>query len=577
MEAIALPERHARQFVPADFTVTTWAAVQPLYDQLLAWAPTTYHDYLDWLAACDELQAVLQEDLGWRYIRMSRATDDGEARAAYAYFLEHISPKAQPLDQALRKRLYESPFRQKLDPERYGILLRSVGTALALYRDENVPLLAELGVKAQQYGAITGTMTVAHEGQTLTLQQAARLLERPDRSLRERIWRAIGDRRLADADRLDGLFSELLELRGRVAHNAGFASYTDYKFQELGRFDYGREACLAFHEAIAEAVVPFVDELYRHRQARLGVAELRPWDLAVDLLGERPLEPFDTPETLVAHTQALLAKLDPELGAALPTLAAMGHLDLGSRVGKAPGGYNYPLYETGVSFIFMNAVGSQRDVTTLVHETGHAVHSLVTRDLPYLQDKDTPSEVAELASMSLELLSMDGWGRFYPDPADLRRAQLQEIVGTVTILPWIATIDAFQFWLYDHPGHTPAERKAAWLEIYGRFAGQVVRRDGLEAYEAYLWQRQLHLYEVPFYYIEYGIAQLGALQIWRRYLTEDPRTAVEDYLAALRLGYTQPIGAVYGRAGVRFDFSGPLLQELMAFVRQEITVRGYFA
>ncbi len=256
------------------------------------------------------------------------------------------------------------------------------------------------------------------------------------------------------------------------------------------------------------------------------------------------------------------------------TLDNLGHLDLGSRVGKAPGGYNYPLHETGVPFIFMNAVGTQSDLTTMVHECGHAIHSILTRDLPLGSFKNVPSEIAELASMGSELITMDHWDQFYHDSQELRRARIQQILRSITILPWIATVDAFQTWIYDHPTHTRAERQAQWLALHARFFGETVDWTGLDAQRAYQWHRQLHIFEVPFYYIEYGIAQLGALQVWQNY-KRDPQAGLSNFLRGLSLGYTRPIGQVYEAAGVRFDFSPAMLRSLVQFVREQLHAEGF--
>lgn len=562
-------------FLPAGFQVTDWPRVQPWFQRLGDWEIEEVSELLSWFAAVNELQSVLQEELGWRYIRMTCQTDNSAAAQAYKDYLEQIAPNVLPWEHQLQEKLLAAPSHQELDPERFRIILRACENQVTLFRTDNVPLFSQIGVTAQQYSTRVGAMTVLLDGQTLTLPQAAKYLEDPDRSLRETAWHRIAERRQQEAIELDNLFEELLTLRQQLAQNAGFETYTDFRFRELGRFDFGRAECLAFHRAIEEAVVPFVDSLHRLRARQLGVDTLRPWDLAVDYRGSDPLLPFATADELLAKATSLLSDLHPVIGDSLPTLARMGHLDLASRVGKAPGGYNYPLHETGVPFIFMNAVGTQRDLTTLIHEAGHALHSLLTRELPYVQDRDTPSEVAELASMSLELLSMEGWSRFYPDPVQERRAQLQQIVETISLLPWIATVDAFQFWLYDHPGHTQAQRKAAWLDTYRRFRGSIVDYSGLEAHEAYHWQRQLHLYEVPFYYIEYGIAQLGALQVWRNYLA-DRSAGVEGYLRALRLGYTVPVQEVYAAAQISFDFGSGMLTDLMDFVQKQLSDRGFF-
>ncbi|RYF76090.1 MAG: M3 family oligoendopeptidase, partial [Cytophagaceae bacterium] len=370
-------------------------------------------------------------------------------------------------------------------------------------------------------------------------------------------------------------------LRQQIAGNAGFANFRDYMFAALGRFDYTPADCFTFHESVAETVVPLLNEQAADRLAKLqhtdsSVQTLRPWDTKVDPEGNPPLVPFANAADLVDKTIRCFDRLDTtgELGNYLRIMRKMGHLDLDSRKGKAPGGYNYPLEEIGVPFIFMNATSSLRDLVTMVHEGGHAVHSFLTRELTLKAYRNPPMEVAELASMSMELMSMDHWDVFFDNPDELRRARLAHLESIIETLPWVATVDQFQHWLYGTPPesgsiHTTAERRAAWVRTYDRFADSVTDWTGLDHYKEYVWQKQLHLYEVPFYYIEYGIAQLGAIGVWRNY-RQHAESGLQGYKNALALGYQAPIRDIYAAANVPFDFSKAHIGELMAFVQQEI-------
>lgn len=512
---------------------------------------------------------MLSEDLAWRYIRMTCNTQDQGSSEAFQYFVSEIEPNVAPYDHALNEKMMASEFLPELDPARYRVFIRSVRQALDIYRPENIPLKTEISTQQQQYAAIAGAMTVTLDGEEITLPRAADRLKSPDRAVRETAWRAIQERRLRDAGSLDKLFTSLIGLRHQVAVNAGFANFRDYMFAALGRFDYTPQDTMHFHQAIRETVVPLIDDLDLERRQDLELAELRPWDLDVDPSGKAPLRPFETGEELLEKTVTVFDRLDPFLGQCLRTMRQMGNLDLESRKGKAPGGYNYPLDETGVPFIFMNATSSLRDVVTMLHEGGHAVHSFLTRRLPLGADKHPPSEVAELASMSMELISMDHWNVFFSDPEELRRAKKTHLESVLETFPWVATIDKFQHWVYENPTHTEQERHGRWVELFDEFNQRTVSWKGLEHIKPYLWQKQLHLYEVPFYYIEYAMAQLGAIAVWRNF-RQNPQAALQGYQRALALGYTAPIGEIYAAAGIRFDFSTNYLRTLADFVREEM-------
>ncbi|MBY0435806.1 MAG: M3 family oligoendopeptidase, partial [Cyclobacteriaceae bacterium] len=387
--------------------------------------------------------------------------------------------------------------------------------------------------------------------------------------LREDVYKKMAPRRLKDKETLDELYSKLVQLRHRVAVNASFSNFRDYMFKSYGRFDYTPQDCFAFHDSISSEVVPLLEELAEKRKEQLNVEALRPWDKAVDVEGRPALKAFVGGKDLTEKSIECFKRLDPFLGDCLSTMNAMGHLDLESRKGKAPGGYNYPLAEIGVPFIFMNATSTLRDMTTIMHEGGHAIHNFLTKDLSLGDFKSPPMEVAELASMSMELISMDHWDVFFSKPEDLKRARLEQLEDIIETLPWVATIDKFQHWVYENPNHTLSRRKQQWNIVFQEFADTVTDWRGLEEVRDFLWQKQLHLYEVPFYYIEYGMAQLGAIAVWRNY-RQNKKQGLEGYLNALRLGNLRTIPEIYRAAGIKFDFSRPYIKELMDFVRKEI-------
>jgi oligoendopeptidase F len=401
------------------------------------------------------------------------------------------------------------------------------------------------------------------------LQQASVFLMSTDRKKREEVYHKITNRRLQDREALDQLFTKLVALRHQVAINAGFKNFRDYMFKALGRFDYTPEDCFKFHEAIQHEVVPLLNDFAKERKKSLRVDSLRPWDKSVDPGGREALKPFSDGKELTEKTIDVFSKLDRYLGQCLSIMKTMGHLDLESRIGKAPGGYNYPLAEIGVPFIFMNATSTLRDMVTIMHEGGHAVHNFLTRDLELNDFKSTPSEVAELASMSMELISMDHWDKFFSESDDLKRAKHEHLEDLIETLPWVATIDKFQHWVYENPNHTVADRKKAWNSIFDQFADTATDWRGLEVSKDYLWQKQLHLFEVPFYYIEYGMAQLGAIAVWRNF-RKNPQRGLEGYMNALKLGYLRSIPEIYAAANIKFDFSRDYIRELMGFVRNEV-------
>lgn len=562
--------KEPRSFVSEDLVIDSWESIKIYFDDLLRRTISNKEDYLKWLMDKSELEAVLEEDSAWRYIKMTIDTRDEKLSNAYTFFVTKIQPELAPYEDQLNKKLVDSPFFEELNKiEAYRIYFRAVKTALDLFREENIPLEAELNEKSQLYGTISAAQSIEHNGEVLTMQKASSLLKETDEELRKTIFEKMSIRRREDIAKLDGLYSELIEKRHQLAINAGFENFRDYKFQSLGRFDYTKEDCFNFHKAIKKLIVPLVKEIQLEKLKKLGKEKFKPWDSEVDPDGKQPLKPFSKGEELLNGTIKMFDQIDPYFGDCLRTMNAMGHLDLDSKEGKSPGGYNYPLYEIGVPFIFMNSVGAQRDLVTMVHEGGHAVHSFLSRDLELTGFKSLPSEVAELASMSMEMLTMNLWKEFYSNEDDFKRAKREQLESILKILPWIAQVDEFQHWVYSNPTHTVAERHSKWSEISKEYGTGLTDWTGFEDMRATAWQRQLHLFEVPFYYIEYGIAQLGALGVWKNSMTNFSK-AIEDYKNALRLGYTKTIPEIYKVAGIRFDFTENYLKELADFVQEEL-------
>jgi oligoendopeptidase F len=558
-----------RQFLPSDFSMVDWASIEPYFKHLLERPIASAAELTQWLKDQSELEAAVSEDACWRQIKMTCDTQNKELENAFNFFCLEIQPKIQSYADALNKKLLQCPFLQELDTDKYFTYLRNVRKSIELFREENIPLQAEIAVLQQQYGQITGAMTVEVEGKEYTLQQAGKFLESQDRNIREQVYRKIQDRRLQDKEKLDQLYDALIKLRNQEALQAGFDNYRDYRFKELGRFDYTKEDCFRFHEAVKLHVLPLVNDIYTKKQAALGVDRLMPWDLEAEPMGSQPLHPFETGEELLQKSIDCFKNMNPFFGDCLSKMNQLKHLDLESRQGKAPGGYNCPLAESGAPFIFMNAAGQMHDVTTMVHEGGHAIHSFLAHPLELNGFKEYPMEIAEVASMAMELFSMDHWDTFFSNPADLKRAKIHQLERVITIFPWISIIDQFQHWIYEHPVHTHEERTEAWVNIIQTYQDSVIDYEQLMPYRSNAWQRQLHLFEVPFYYIEYGIAQLGAIGLWMQY-KQNKSAAIENYCKALQLGGTKTLPELYATAGLEFDFSPEKIKVLMEFVKTEM-------
>jgi oligoendopeptidase F len=558
-----------RVFLPESYTINNWDSLKEYYESIKNRQISNQIDFINWLRDKSELASYVSENFAWRYIKMTCDTSDETLQKDYQDFVENIQPHLAAYDDILNKKTLEYADKWDVQEEGYAIMIRGIKESVKIFREENIALYTEIQLKQAEYQSITGAMTVTINGEEMTMPKAGTLLQSTDKILRETAWKAISERRYTDKDKLNQNFSELLALRNQVAKNADFKNFRDYMFSAMGRFDYTPQDCFDFHESIAQTVLPIVNKMETERKTSLGCESYKPWDVKVDTEGNEALKPFTNGQELLDKTEVCFADINPEFSSYIKTMREMGHFDVESRKGKAPGGYNYPLEETGVPFIFMNATDTTRDMVTMVHEGGHAIHSFVVRDLPLNAYRNTPMEVAELASMSMELISMEHWDAYFTNPDDLKRAKREHLKDILAALPWIATVDKFQHWIYENPEHTLEERAEKWENILSELGDSVTDWSGLEEFKKYSWQKQLHIYEVPFYYIEYGMAQLGAISVWRNY-KNNPEKGIEQYINALSLGYTKGIKEIYEEAGIRFDFSKAYISELMDFVQDEL-------
>ena len=554
-------------FVPTELDAAQWANLQPLYQALLERELKCSGCLETLILDRSELDAAASEAFANLYINMTCHTDDEPAKQAYLDFVENVQPQLKKSGFELDKKIVSSSHVGDLDHKRYEVMLRDLTTDVELFRDENVPLQTEDTKLGQQYSEVCGAMMVTFRGEEKTLPQMAKHLEETDRETRADAWRLVAERRFQDHERFSRIFDQMIEFRHKIARNAGFENYRDYMFKAKHRFDYTPADCEAFHRGAAEVCVPVFRQLNKQRAEALGVDPLRPWDLAVDIKGRDPLRPFDEAEQMVAGSSRLFHRMGSALGDMFDTLRGGDCLDLESRKAKAPGGYQEMRDRSRKPFIFMNAAGMQGDLETMIHEAGHAFHSILCKQEPLLHYRHAPLEFAEVASMSMELLAHPFLDEFY-DEAQAARAKRTHLEEMARLLPWIATIDAFQHWIYTNPTHSRDDRTAYWLELNDRF-GAAVSWEGIEQFLAVSWQRQLHLFEVPFYYIEYGIAQLGALQLWLQY-KQDPTKAIDNYTRAMSLGGSRPLPELFAAAQLTFDFGPATMKRLMDEVQAEL-------
>ncbi len=548
-----------REFLPVNLDLGNWEAIEPYFAKLDASDVSTLDELEKWLLQYSELSAAISQESSLRYIRMTCDTDNADLEAAYLHYVQEILPRCEPLYFELSKKFLVSPARSQLPAERYEVFTRNHQNEVELFRQSNIELQTADDTLSQQYQKLCGEQTAQFDGQDRTMPQLTKYLEETDRTTRQAAWTAATTRQLADRENMETMFDQMLELRHKMALNAGFDNFLDFQFKRLGRFDYTPADCEQFHEAVAQVIRPIRTKLLERRKQQMGLKQLCPWDLQVDAQGRAPLRPFDSSEAMVSGADKIFEAVDPRFSQDFHVLRDKSLLDLQSRKGKAPGGYQSTLDEARLPFIFMNATGRNQDLFTLLHEGGHAFHALAYRDEPIHGYRNAPIEFCEVASMGMEMMASEKLDSFYnaSDAARARQAHLEDIV---MLLPWIMRVDSFQHWLYKNPGHTRAERSAKWLELETRLGDQL-DWPVLPEWRECSWINKLHFFCVPLYYIEYGIAQLGALQLWVKYLSDSTAT-VADYRAALALGNSRPLPELFERAGLSFAFDEAMLRPL---------------
>ncbi|MBT6452698.1 MAG: M3 family oligoendopeptidase [Planctomycetes bacterium] len=565
MEKTAFP----RQFLNEEFSADSLEAIEAIYTDLLTREIDNPDSLLAWCSEWSEIDSVLAEEGARRFVQHTCFTKDEEIDARYKEWIEKIRPGLKKIMFDMDRKFIASPALDSLPTEKFGSWIKSVRNSVELFREDNIPLQTEESKLDAEYDKVVGAMTVEFDGETRTIPYMGRILQETDRNRRESAFNAIWDRFGQDNDKIQDIFDRQLQLRHQMALNTGLDNYRTLRFRQLERFDYGPEQCMQFHDSIEKVILPLVKERAAKRRESLGVEKLRPWDSSVDPKGRSPLRPLEGGTSLVDGCSQIFGQVHPDLAKMFSLLIDGDLLDLDSRKNKAPGGYQYNFEEIRVPFIFMNAAGKQGDVETLLHEGGHAFHSIESRHHDLIANRGAPIEFCEVASMAMELLGAPHLDVFYKDPAQVTRARIEHLEGVISLFPWVAMIDSFQHWLYTNPGHSRDQRTSNWLAIMDRFGTNEMDWSGLEQIRSSRWMRQSHLFGVPFYYIEYAIAQLGALQVWRNH-RKDPDGAIQNYRAGLALGNTRSLPELYEGAGIRFDFSQEMLEDLIGMVREEI-------
>ncbi|MEO8083698.1 MAG: M3 family oligoendopeptidase [Ardenticatenales bacterium] len=563
------------------FQAWPWAQIAPYYADL-AERPLSQSTLKAWLADWTQLSFLIYETGARLHLAHTQDTANAAAEAAFFRYLDEIRPSAAAAEQALKLKLLASG----LSTDGLAVPLRNIKAEADLYREENLPLLVEESKLGSRYDKTIGAQTVEWEGNEVPLPQLRPILAGTDRDRRMAAWRKMADRRLVDRAALNDLWRELHALRQRVAANAGHPDYRSYMWQAKQRFDYSPADCATFHAAIETVCVPAATRIYERHRMRLGVSSLRPWDMTngefsrpADAPGTVPLKPYRDGGELLDKSAAIFDQVDPSLGGQYRTMIREGLLDAENRKGKAPGGYCTYFPVAKRPFIFMNAVGLHDDVQTMLHEAGHAFHAFASSDLPFAPQLESPMEFNEVASMAMELLAAPyltaDRGGFYDD-GGAARARIEHLESTILFWPYMAVVDAFQQWAYTDPaGADPDACDETWRSLWRRFIPGV-DFDGLDDVEATGWHRKLHIFTVPFYYVEYGLAQLGAAQVWRNSLNDHPQ-AVADYRSALRLGGTATLPQLFATAGANFAFDAGTLGEAVGLIERTVSELGAVA
>jgi oligoendopeptidase F len=559
-------KKYPRKYLKKNDDLSDLTTIKKYLDEIRVFDVSTKDSLIDYINFLDETFAAIYDGYSRAYVNMTCDTANKDHEKKYMFYLEQINPLLEKENFEFSKKLVESPAVAELDRETYGILIKSLEMTIKLFREENIPLKVEDGKLKQRFQKITGSWMVKFRGEELTMQAASKVLFETDRAKREEMYRAMVDVKKKSVDEVEEIYSKMIEIRDQIAKNAGYPSYIEYAFDEKERFDYTADDCRKFHASIKKLMVPLVVDHHHERAEHMKIDSIRPWDTQVDSLGREPLKPFETVEELVEGCDKIFEKIDADLVACIRHMRDSKLLDLDSRKGKAPGGYQTVFAESREPFIFMNAVGVPRDVETLLHEGGHAFHTFLCRDQMVGSYRHAGHEFSEVASMSMELLARDHIKEFYTGE-DKERYLKDQLTKLLDLFSHVAMIDAFQLWVYKNPKNTKEERWDKWKELSQSFK-PYVNWDGFEVSQS-TGYHFVHPFEVPLYYVEYGIAQLGALQVWLN-AKKDFKKAIASYKEGLKLGGSRPLPELFKTAGGKFDMGEETIADLVEAIRKEV-------
>jgi oligoendopeptidase F len=561
-------KKFKRNFVPEKIFWKSSHDLEKLYKSLLVRKINSRESLEKLIRDLNEIKIVLFEKRTKAYINMTSHTNNKKMQAEYIHFITKIEPKAKEYIFKIHENILENNKKYALTSSKYNIYIRHLKNHHKLFRKENVDLEKQEEKLKNKYSKIMGNMMFTFRVKKYTSDQMYKFLEERDRNLREDAYKVIWNRIEKEIEDIYDIFENQIKIRNRIAKNSGFENYRDYKFEEMERFYYTPRDCFSFHKNIKKNIIPLANKIMERRKKALGINYLKPWDIYVDIYGKIPLQPFFTSKELLSKTIEIFKRVHPELGEKVSLMKKNNMLDLESRKGKAPGGYMADLPETKLPFIFMNSAGIHEDILILIHESGHAFHNFSHNKQPTIEYSTPPNEISEVASMAMELITMENWDIFYKKKEDLLRAKIRKLEWIILLFPWISIIDLFQHWLYTQKNLNRKALINKWKELTNSFRPHLDYK-GCSFSHKYAWVRVLHLFEVPFYMIEYLIAQLGALQLWANY-KKAPQRTINQYIKGLSLGGSRPLPELYKAVGIKFDFSEKMLTKLLNEVNREL-------
>ncbi|AUO14637.1 M3 family oligoendopeptidase [Priestia megaterium] len=551
-----------------DMDIHNHIEIKQLFDELLTHAINNIEDLEHFILMETNILMEIHDKMTECNVRFHCDINDKEKQKLFEDMISNISLLVERYNHLSAEKILKNQFVEHLDSEKYAFFIKRKRNFISLYKEENLKLQLEIERLKQEYESIMGNLTIEWGGELKKIPQMQVILKDSNRNVRKKAWKSIQEKTLSVKHSIDLIMDKMVQTHHQIAINAGYKNFVDYMFDKYERFDYSIEDCEQFHKSVECYVVPLLDEIQKNHKDSLGLNTYRPWDEQAVSNSTQPLVPFNTHIELTEKTIKLFSEIDFEFGHIIKFLQRNNLLDIECRHSKAPGGFTEPIYTKNSSFIFMNATNTQFDLQTMIHETGHAIHNTLSNQKQSLFMYKNPAiEVGELASQSMELITMDKWGIFYNDSKSLKLAQREQVESIVSFLVWIAFVDSFQIWMYTNPNHTRKEREEKVIELSLRFNNHFVDWSGLETEMTLRWQRLMHIFVAPLYYIEYGMSQIGALQLWKCY-QDNPEETLKKLKQALEMGSSKPITEIYFKAGISVDMSAGKISQLMTVCKE---------